>query len=170
MKPMNRLPTELEGEVTIRVVDDMPVASPGFAIYDETGHYNVYLNARYNHESNVQTADHELRHILNDDFFNDDDIRTVESRADAHTTQRHLPQLFKASDLLRPNTKSLPPVGKVGRPKVGSDEVSGSPGSPVPPSPIPRSSPQLSPHQTAVLLRAISDLDDWLFRDTTYDI
>jgi hypothetical protein len=30
--------------------------------------------------------------------------------------------------------------------------------------------PQLSPHQAAVLLRAISDLDDWLFRDTTYDI
>ena len=81
---MNRLPSELEGEVTIRVVDDMPVTSPGFVIYDETGHYNVYLNGRYNHESNMQTADHELRHILNDDFFNDDDIHTVESRASRH--------------------------------------------------------------------------------------
>ena len=168
MKPMNSLPSELEGEVTIRVVDDMPVASPGFVIYDETGHCNVYLNGRYNHESNMQTADHELRHILNDDFFNDDDIHTVESRADAHATPHHrLPTLFKASDLLQSPSPSLPPMGNVGRPKVGSDEV---PGSHVPPPPIPHAAPQLSPHQTAVLLRAISDLDDWLFRDTTYDL
>ena len=168
MKPMNSLPSELEGEVTIRVVDDMPVASPGFVIYDETGHCNVYLNGRYNHESNMQTADHELRHILNDDFFSDEDIRTVESRADAHDTGcRRLPPLFKASDLLQSPSKSLPPVGKVGRPKVGSDEV---PGPPVPPPPILHPAPQLSPHQAAVLLRAISDLDEWLFRDTTYDL
>lgn len=166
MKPMNRLPTELEGEVTIRVVDDLPVASPGFVIYDETGHYNVYLNARYNHESNVQTADHELRHILNDDFFSDDDIRTVESRADAHATQRHrLPRLFKASDLLTPSPSlpqaAEPPVhGKV--PSKGTEEV-------VPHSPIPRSASQLSTHQAAILLRAISDLDDWLF-NPHYDI
>ena len=152
MKPMNSLPAQLEGEVTIRVVDDMPVASPGFVIYDETGHCNVYLNGRYNHESNMQTADHELRHIMNDDFFNDDDIHTVESRADAHATgSRRLPRLFKASDLLQ----QTPPVAAASTP--------------------PRSQtnslvPQLSPHQTAVLLRAISDLDDWLFRDTTYDL
>ena len=169
MKPMNRLPSELEGEVTIRVVDDMQVASPGFVIYDETGHCNVYLNGRYNHESNMQTADHELRHIMNDDFFNDDDIHTVESRADAHATQRHsLPRLFKASDLLPPS-QSLPQAaspqvqGKVAAATPLTDEV-------VPPSPIPNPAPQLSPHQTAVLLRAISDLDDWLFRDTTYDL
>ena len=167
MKPMNRLPSELEGEVTIRVVDDMPIASPGFVIYDETGHCNVYLNGRYNHESNMQTADHELRHILNDDFFNSDPIEVIESRADGHATPRRMPKLFKASGLLKSNTKNLPPVGKVGRPKIGSDEVSSSP---VPPYPISRSAPKLSPHQTAVLLRAISDLDDWLFRDTTYDL
>ena len=167
MKPMNSLPSELEGEVTIRVVDDMPIASPGFVIYDETGHCNVYLNGRYNHESNMQTADHELRHILNDDFFNDDDIHTVESRADAHATGFHrLPRLFKASDLLPPSQSlpqaAEPPVqGKV--PPKGAEEV-------VLHSPILHPAPQLSPHQAAVLLRAISDLDDWLFRDTTYDL
>ena len=152
MKPMNSLPTELEGEVTIRVVDDMPVSSPGFVIYDETGHYNVYLNGRYNHESNMQTVDHELRHILNDDFFSDDDIRTVESRADAHATWSHrLPRLFKASDLL-PQT---PPVAAASTPPRSQTNPTAH---------------KLSPHQAAVLLRAISDLDDWLFRDTTYDL
>jgi hypothetical protein len=152
MKPMNSLPSELEGEVTIRVVDDMPVASPGFVIYDETGHCNVYLNGRYNHESNMQTADHELRHILNDDFFNDDDIRTVESRADAHATPRHrLPPLFKARDLLQ----QTPPVAAESTPPRSQTNSTAS---------------QLSPRQAAVLLRAISDLDDWLFRDTTYDL
>ena len=167
MKPMNRLPSELEGEVTIRVVDDMPVASPGFVIYDETGHCNVYLNGRYNHESNMQTADHELRHILNDDFFNSDPIEVIESRADAHATgSRRLPKLFKASELLQPSQSlpqaATPPVqGKV--PAKQAEEV-------VPPSPIPHPAPQLSPHQAAVLFRAISDLDDWLFRDTTYDL
>jgi len=152
MKPMNRLPTKLEGEVTIRIVDDMPVASPGFVIYDETGHCNVYLNGRYNHESNMKTADHELRHILNDDFFSGDDIRTVESRADGHATgSRSLPRLFKASDLLQ----KTPTVAEASTP---------------PRSQTNSTAPQLSPHQTAVLLRAISDLDDWLFRDTTYDL
>ena len=156
MKPMNRLPSELEGEVTIRVVDDMPVASPGFVIYDETGHCNVYLNGRYNHESNMQTADHELRHILNDDFFNDDDIRTVESRADAHATgSLRLPSLFKASDLL-PSAQLPHRSGEVAE----RSEVDRAPRSPA---------NQLSHHQAAVLLRAISGLDDWLFRDTTYD-
>lgn len=169
MKPMNILPTELEGEVTIRIVDGMPVASPGFVVYDETGHYNVYLNGRYNHESNMQTADHELRHILNDDFFNDNDIRTVESRADAHATRPHsLPKLFKARDLLPPSPSlpqaAPPPVqGKVAADLPLTDEV-------VPPSPIPHPVPHLSPRQAAVLLRAISDLDDWLFRDTTCDL
>ena len=137
MKPMNRLPSELEGEVTIRVVDDMPIASPGFVIYDETGHCNVYLNGRYNHESNMQTADHELRHILNDDFFNDDDIRTVEARADDHTTTRKtMPVLKKASELL-----PLTPVDKRQHAKL------------------------LSPHQSAVLIRAISELDRFAFSD-----
>lgn len=151
---------KIPDDCTVRMVD-LPVECGGMVSLSPDGHFNIYLNARLDRATQREKFLHELRHILNDDFFSDDDIRTVESRADAHATPRHrLPPLFKASDLLKSRSKSLPPVGKVGRPKVGSDEV---PGSPVPPSPIPNPAPQLSPHQTAVLLRAISDLDDWLF-------
>ena len=151
-------------DCTVRMVD-LPVDCGGMVSLSPDGHFNIYLNARMDRATQREKFLHELRHIINDDFFNDDDIHTVESRANAHATQHRLPPLFKASDLLKSNTKSLPPVGKVGRPKVGSDEV---PGSPVPPSHIPRSVPQLSPHKTAVLLRAISDLDRFVFSDTPY--
>lgn len=164
---MIQIPPELEGEYIIRVMD-MPECLNGMVKYDENDFANIYVNAKLNAEARQKAADHELTHVINDDIHNDDPIEVIESRADAHATPRHrLPRLFKASDLLKSNTKSLPPVGKVGRSNVGSDEV---PVSPVPPSPIPHPAHQLSPHQTAVLLRAISNLDDWLFRDTALDI
>ena len=69
-----------EDEYTIRLID-LPEYSKGFVVYDEDNHANVYINARYNHEQQHDTADHELAHILNDDFFNDDPIELIEARA-----------------------------------------------------------------------------------------
>ena len=155
---MNRkltIPPELEGEYTVRVID-MPDCSPGFILYDDDDHANIYLNARYNRESNANTADHELAHILNDDFHNTDDIRTVETRADGHfVPSKPIPNLIRARDLI---PKSLPPLGKVDLTKNAcivsskTDEVHR----------FPR---PLSPHQAAVLFRAITDLDAILFSD-----
>ena len=165
---MIQIPPELEGEYIIRVMD-MPECLNGMVKYDENDFANVYVNAKLNAEARQKAADHELTHVINDDIHNDDPIEVIESRADAHATPRHrLPPLFKASDLLAPSQSlpqaAQPPVqGKVSAALPLTEEV-------VPPSPIPRSAPQLSPHQAAVLLRAISDLDDWIFRDTTYDI
>lgn len=153
---MIKLPPELEGEYTIRVVD-MPECSTGFVLYDDDDHANIFLNARYTRESNLDTADHELTHILNDDFHNDDDIRTVEARANAKCSGEpcsphalsSIPNLMKASDLLPRQT--LPDR---------NDEIPAKPGIGV------RRSPAiLSPHQAAVLIRALSDLDAWLFRE-----
>ena len=92
MNQMKQIPPELEGEVTVRVMD-MPVSTPGFVTYDEDDHACVYLNARYTREKNRRTADHELTHVINDDIHNADPIRAIESRAD-------LPPLVKARDLL----------------------------------------------------------------------
>lgn len=153
---MNRLPFELEGEITIRVVDDMPVASPGFVIYDETGHCNVYLNGRYNHESNIQTAIHELRHILNDDFFNNDPIEVVEARADGLPAPlKSIPCLMRARDLIPPSP-SLPDQKK---------EAPSSPLTEEDASSVPIRRPFLSPRQATVLRRAINDLDAWFFKE-----
>lgn len=163
---MIQIPPELEGEYIIRVMD-MPECLNGMVKYDENDFANVYVNAKLNAEERQKAADHELTHVINDDIHNDDPIEVIESRADAHATPRHrLPPLFKASDLLPPSQSLFqaaePPVqGKV--PPKGAEEV-------VPHNPIPDPASQLSPHQTAVLLRAISDLDDWLFRDTTYGL
>lgn len=155
---------KLPDDVIVRLID-LPPGIGGSIMEDENGTYNVYINSRHGHYAQLDDLDHELAHIEHDDLHNSDPIEVIESRADGHATPRHLPRLFKASDLLLPSTSlpqaAQPPVqGKVA-PK-GAEEV-------VPHSPISNPAPQFSPHQAAVLLRAISDLDDWLFRDTTYD-
>ena len=141
-------------DCTVRMVD-LPVDCGGMVSLSTDGHFNIYLNARLDCATQRKKFLHELRHILNDDFNNSDDIYTVESRADANVAQCRLPRLFKASDLL--TSAQFPHrSGEVAE----RSEVDRAPRS---------QAPQLSPHQAAVLLRAISDLDDWLFRDTTYD-
>lgn len=149
------IPPELEGEYTIRVMD-MPLTSPGFVMYDDDDHANVYLNARYNRETNEGTADHELTHVVNDDIHNDAPIEVIEARADGLPAPlKSIPRLMRARDLIPPSP-SLPDQKK---------EV------PVPPpteedaSSVPIHRPSLSPHQATVLFRAINDLDAWFFKE-----
>jgi hypothetical protein len=151
MTTMIQIPPELEGEYIIRVMD-MPECLNGMVKYDENNLANVYINAKLNAEARQKAADHELTHVINDDIHNSDPIEVIESRADAHATPRHrLPPLFKARDLLQ----QTPPLAAESTPPRSQTNSTAS---------------QLSPRQAAVLLRAISDLDDWLFRDTTYDL
>ena len=139
------IPPELEGEYTIRVMD-MPLTSPGFVMYDDDDHANVYLNARYNRETNEGTADHELTHIVNDDIHNDDPIEVVEARADGLPAPlKSIPRLMKARDLL-PQTTNVAAASPPPRSQSHS--------------PVP-----ISHHQAAVLFRAINDLDAWFFKE-----
>ena len=143
-------------DAIIRLID-LPPGIGGAIMEDEDGIYNVYINARHGHYAPLDDLDHEFAHIEHDDIHNDDPIEVIESRADAHATpHHHLPRLFKACDLL-PSAQFPHRSGEV----AWRSKADRAPRSPA---------PQLSPHQTAVLLRAISDLDDWLFRDTTYDL
>lgn len=147
---------KLPDDVIVRLID-LPPGIGGAIMEDEDGIYNVYINARHGHYAQFDDLDHELAHIEHDDLHNNDPIEVIESRADGHATPRHrLPKLFKASDML-PYAQFPHRSGEVAE----RSEVDRAPRSPA---------PQLSPHQAAVLLRAISDLDDWLFRDTTYDL
>ena len=75
-----RIPTRLEGEYIVRVTD-MPDGSKGCVVYDSDDFANVYINARLNREQQAKEFWHEMRHIINDDIGNDDDIQTVEHRA-----------------------------------------------------------------------------------------
>ena len=141
---------EIPDNAIVRLID-LPHGIGGAVMEDEDGFISIYVNARHGHYAQLDDLDHELAHIEHDDLHNDDPIEVIESRANGHATPRRLPRLFKASDLLQ----QTPPVAAASTPPRSQTN---------PPA------PQLSPHQTAVLLRAISDLDDWLFRDTTYDL
>lgn len=138
------IPHELMGEYTVRVMD-LPVATPGFVICDETDHMNIYLNSRYSYDAQKEAAGHELTHIINDDFHNSDDIRTVEARAGsvgacpgAPMPLSSIPTLKKARDLI-----------------------------PQPPA-APKRKIDLSPRQAAVIFSAISDLDRFIFSDRPF--
>lgn len=63
--------------VIIRIID-MPPSIHGMTVVDADGNYNVYLNPCSDMEEALR---HELAHIQNNDFYNEDDIRLVESRA-----------------------------------------------------------------------------------------
>lgn len=77
---MKRTLTEIEGEYIIRVMD-LPTCSKGFVVYDDNDFANVYINARYSHSTQAKAIKHEIDHIIHDDIHNQDDIRTIESRA-----------------------------------------------------------------------------------------
>lgn len=141
---------KIPDNATIRLVD-LPPGIGGAVMEDEDGYLSIYINSRHGYYAQLDDLDHELAHIENDDLHNNDPIEVIESRADTHATSRHrLPRLFKASDLLQ----QTPPVAAASTPPRSQTN---------PPA------PQLSPHQAAVLLRAVNDLDDWLF-NPHYDL
>jgi len=46
----------------------LPTTIKGLTVLDSEGNYNVYLNSRLTYEANRATLQHELQHILNNDF------------------------------------------------------------------------------------------------------
>lgn len=68
-------------EVIIRLLD-LPYETKGFTAVDSNGDYNLYLNARYNHETQQTAYDHELRHIDGEHFYRDSDVTQDELEAE----------------------------------------------------------------------------------------
>jgi len=138
-------------DAIVRLID-LPHGIGGAVMEDEDGFVSIYVNARHGHYAQLDDLDHEITHVENNDLHNDDPIEVIEARADGLPSPlKSIPHLMRASDLLPPS-QSLPPLGKVAAPQALTDEV--------PRSPVP-----ISPHQATVLLRAISDLDAWLFKE-----
>ncbi len=72
--------TLIEGaDFFIYPVDFPNCANKGAVVMNEDYTYSVYINSRYPFCQWRDIADHELRHILNDDFYNGLDIRFIES-------------------------------------------------------------------------------------------
>lgn len=62
---------------TIRLID-MPVRQHGMIAQSPDGHINVYINARLSHDGQLNAADHEFKHLMNDDLNNNKPINEVE--------------------------------------------------------------------------------------------
>ena len=58
---------------------DLPCTVKGFVALDEDGFANIYVNSKLTREEQSKAALHELRHVARDDFYNNTDIRSVES-------------------------------------------------------------------------------------------
>ena len=57
----------------------MPCTVKGLTVQDETGFYNVYINAHLNIEQQQDAIKHELTHIERGDFYSLMPLETVES-------------------------------------------------------------------------------------------
>ena len=72
--------TLIEGiDFFIYPVDFPNFANKGAVMINPDNTYSVYINSRYPQCQWREIIEHELRHILNDDFYNDLDIRFIES-------------------------------------------------------------------------------------------
>lgn len=114
---MKNIPTELEGEFIIRVMD-MPYGSNGVVIYDDDDFANIYINARSGPIQQKKTAKHELDHVEHDDIHSDEDIAVIEARARRNSGEstvnltRLIPHLKRARDLLPPVPVPSPPASE----------------------------------------------------------
>ena len=131
----------------VRLID-LPPGIGGAVMEDENGFSSIYINARHGHYAQLDDLGHEIAHIINDDFHNDDPIDVIEARADGLPAPlRSIPNLVKARDLVK-----VPPEGAI-----------------LPPHSSTTHHAHISTHQAAVLIHAISDIDAWFFRDDQYD-
>lgn len=105
---------EIPDDCTIRTIN-LPTAVGGTICESPDGHINIYLNARLTREGQEEALDHELEHYYNDDLHNDEDIETIERRADH---QKPVAQLVLARDLpkAKPRPKRATTPAKVAPP------------------------------------------------------
>ena len=60
----------------------MPLATKGVTVKDAEGDYNVYINALYSDAVQRETFNHEMRHIMNGDFYDDRPVAEKEEMND----------------------------------------------------------------------------------------
>lgn len=67
-------------DVRVRYLE-MPLGIRGFTIRGDYDSYDIYLNPEYCYESQVETYEHEMAHIINGDFDKEGmDINEIERR------------------------------------------------------------------------------------------
>ena len=80
-----------DGDYCIRLLDHPNTKIRGSVHIDEDGYANIYINPRISTDQQLKTLDHEMRHIQNDDAYNNDHIKLVENRAAGIETSNQSP-------------------------------------------------------------------------------
>ena len=89
-------------EYAVRLID-LPEAVGGFITESPDGFNNIYINARHGHNGQLRALDHELDHAAHDDLHSDEDVSTIEARAEGRDPRlKTLPKLIRARDLQPP--------------------------------------------------------------------
>ena len=58
---------------------DLPYDCRGYIVENFSGDVCIVLNARMNHETNMKSYEHELRHLKNEDLHCDESVDEIES-------------------------------------------------------------------------------------------
>ena len=61
-------------------VVDLPRGIYAMVMPNDDTSFNIYLDARRSHEQWINDWEHEIWHIINDDFYNEKPIWVVENR------------------------------------------------------------------------------------------
>ena len=108
----------LPEECRVRLIDLDPGVGALISM-DEEGFANIYLNARYSRERQLEALRHELAHLERGDIYSDEDIRTVEREADraarGETRREEAPAVagpFGTGELRRSGRGLYMPVGE----------------------------------------------------------
>lgn len=65
-------------EFCIRLID-LPFSIKAMVVLDEEGFPNIYVNSHLSYEEQKKAVQHEFKHILRNDAYNQDSIFAIES-------------------------------------------------------------------------------------------
>ncbi len=65
-------------DIIVRIID-MPTSVRGYTSLDPDGDYNIYINGRMSQSQQMRTYEHEMRHIVRDDFSDRKTIKEAEA-------------------------------------------------------------------------------------------
>lgn len=67
-----------ERDFIVRVID-LPPSVDGLVTPNDDGTFSIYLNANNPEDKQIKSYEHEVRHIINDDFYSVRSIEEVEA-------------------------------------------------------------------------------------------
>lgn len=80
-----------DGQYRIEYINHKNTRIRGSIEIDEDGFATIYINARNAINHQLDTVDHELRHLMNDDAYNDKPLEDVERIAAGYTLPAPIP-------------------------------------------------------------------------------